>query len=106
MDDADGLDGVGGVLAELVVEGGEVGAVAPVALHHVHVEVEALLLVDPQQAELPDQERHDLVPRRQRVRQRALPRPRPCKQAINQSSGALIDKRCKWLTYDPTYRLK
>uniref|UniRef100_J3MU76 Uncharacterized protein n=1 Tax=Oryza brachyantha TaxID=4533 RepID=J3MU76_ORYBR len=78
VDDADGLDGVGRVAAELVVERGEVGALAPVALHHVHLEVEALLLVDPQQAELPDQERHDAVPRRQRVRQRALPRPRPC----------------------------
>ncbi|PWS22830.1 hypothetical protein DKP78_16320, partial [Enterococcus faecium] len=56
VDDADGLDGVGGVLAELVVEGGEVGAVAPVALHHVHVEVEALLLVDQPPAELAAQD--------------------------------------------------
>jgi len=77
VDDGDGLDGVRRVVAELGLEHAEVGAPPPLALHHVHVEAQALLLVDPQQAELPDEEGHDAVAGRQRVRQRTLPRARP-----------------------------
>jgi len=77
VDNGDGLDGVRRVLSELGLEDVEVSAPSPLALHHVHVEAQALLLVDPQQAELPDEEGHDAVAGRQRVRQRTLPRARP-----------------------------
>lgn len=97
MDDGDSLDGVERVGAELGLEGVEVGATAPLALHHVDVEAQALLLVDPQQAELADEERHDAVAGRQRVRQRALPRARPCIRACVRSVsvhgvGAMADE--------------
>ena len=68
VDDADGLDGVGPVFGQLGGQGVQIGALAPLALDHVHVEVEALLLVDPQEAELPNQERNDPVARGERVR--------------------------------------
>jgi hypothetical protein len=51
------------VVAEPTLQRGQVGALAPLALHRVHVEAQAPLLVDSQQAELPDEEGHDPVAR-------------------------------------------
>ena len=97
MDDADGFDGVVGIGCELGFENVKVGSAAPLALDHVDVELEALLLIDPKEAELPDEERHDAIPGGQCVGQRALPRTRAyeppnSKKIINLKIDRSIDK--------------
>jgi hypothetical protein len=74
VDDADGLHRVCAIGLQLLFQERQIGAGSLLALDDVDVEVVALHLVDPEKAELAEAEGDDLVPWRQRVRQRALPR--------------------------------
>jgi hypothetical protein len=78
VDHADGFHGVGAIGLERFLQGGEVGALAPLALDGLHVEVEALHEADPDDGEHAHERHQDLVARRERVRQRTLPCPCPC----------------------------
>lgn len=73
MNDADCLNGVICICSELGGHNIKVGSLTPFTFDNIYIESKALLLIDPQQAELANQERYDPISGRQCVGEGTLP---------------------------------
>lgn len=73
VNDANSLDGMRPVSFQLRCQGIKIGTSPPVALYDINPEVEALLLIDPEEAELADEERDDPITRRESVGKGTFP---------------------------------
>ena len=64
---------MGSILCQFGCQNIKVGTSTPLAFDHIHIEVEALLLIDPQQTELTYEERYSPISGGQCVRKRTFP---------------------------------
>jgi hypothetical protein len=86
-----GLDRMRGVLRELGLDRGGIGAVAPVAGHEVHLDTPARRHLPPQGGEMAGLDHQHLVARRERVDDRGLPGARPRGREDDDRPGRLED---------------
>lgn len=96
MNNADCLNGVLGICCQLGSHSIKVGSLTPLTFNNIHIEPKALLLIDPQQAELANQERYDPISRRQCVGKSTLPGTSAYKcpvRSISLRNLAIYDKK-------------
>lgn len=75
---ADGLNGMGCIFSYFWGQNVEISTFTPFTFNYIHIEVEALLLINPEQTELSNQERDGSVTGRQCVCECTFPSPSSC----------------------------